>query len=102
MNPERWKLRHRIAQEQDVEKLRRYALNLLETVDLNRSGPDNDDVVAWAGKGPANLHSGTKEACQGYAEAIESDWDTVVVVCGQFVCWPEDRWGMMLEEIEAE
>jgi hypothetical protein len=99
MTPGRWKIKHRISKETDLEKLRKYALLLLETIDLKSEHPANYDVVAWAGRGPANLHSGTKESCQGYAEAIESDWDTVVVVCGQFVVWPEGRWGSTLEDL---
>lgn len=59
---------------------------------LKRGMPDNYRVLCphYAGHLWWPVATGTKDYCIGVAETRN---DRSIVVCGTFVCWPEDQWG---------
>ena len=40
------------------------------------------------------VRTGSNAYCTGYADALQ---DGSIVACGAFVCWPEERWGEILD-----
>ena len=71
---------------------------ILRQIDAGHTGkgPGNYQVLSPHYQGYAwwPVVAGTRDYCQGYAEALSGG---VIVVCGQFICWPEERWSELVE-----
>lgn len=99
MTPEHAKQMLNIQHNNDIERLRQHALWLLEqNVALSKRScePDNYRVEIWQWHREewAEIASGTKDYCIGYAEATDNFETRLQVVCGDWVVYPEEWYGL--------
>lgn len=86
------KIKIAIKNSTDIENLRKLALYLCNTLLLITNKKEIDNYSVYSESNKHHWYSGTKDRCIGYAEAIEDKYN-LVVVCGDMIVWPDDRWG---------
>lgn len=97
---------NRMQQEGGIDRLARYAHFLLDTVILLTGGgrqpanyqvvQDSQDVLNHHDDTWLVTETGTRDHCIGFAAAYERGCIRMLVVCGEFVLWPDRFYGEQL------
>ena len=88
--------------------LANHCLTMLSAMMTPRNSLANyTTVVPSTDGGWLELCEGTRDRCEGYAEAYETGDDSygsrwALVVCGKFVVWPAEHWGKELPKGAGE